>query len=144
MLNKLSKLDKYWRKFAYSICKDKMLADDIVQDMYIYFSDKDKQFNKHYICRKLFGLFIDHQKKVNKPVSLELFHYLKDESETFEADDKQLYKLEQFNNLTWREKELIIEYHVNEKSYRQIEKEFPMTNYQYIFRTVRDGLNKIK
>ena len=144
MLLKLSELDTYWRKFAFSICKDKMLADDIVQDMYMYFSNKDKQFNKHYVCRKIFGLFIDHQKKVNKPISLELFHYLEDKNTVFEPNDKEQIKIDKFNNLPWREKELIIEYHVNGKSYRQIEKEFPMTNYQYIFRTVRDGLKKIK
>ena len=35
MLNEICKKDKYWRTIAFAICKDKDLADDLVQDMYV-------------------------------------------------------------------------------------------------------------
>mgnify|MGYP003661890430 CR=1 FL=1 len=43
ILEELSKKDKEWRKAAYVICKDKMLADDLVQEMYF------KLMELHYI-----------------------------------------------------------------------------------------------
>ena len=35
ILKELSSNDKKWRKIAYGICKDKQLADDLVQDAYL-------------------------------------------------------------------------------------------------------------
>ena len=35
MLKELSKLDSEWRKIALKICNNKMLSDDLVNDMYL-------------------------------------------------------------------------------------------------------------
>ncbi len=45
ILESLSKKDKYWRQIAFNICKDKSLADDLVQEMYLrrYENDRGQQ-----------------------------------------------------------------------------------------------------
>lgn len=143
MLDELAKKDSQWRKAAFNICKDKMLADDIVQDMYIYFSNKNKTVNDYYVVRKLMGLFIDYIRTNKKTISLEAMHYLEDRNKPFEPNDEEYEILLRFYGLHWREQQLIIEHHVNDKSLRKIEEEFPMINYGHVFRTIRKSKIKI-
>ena len=49
MLEKLALKDKDWRKMAYHICKCRTTADDLVQDMYIYFANYNKEVNDFYV-----------------------------------------------------------------------------------------------
>jgi len=49
MLEELCKRDKDWRRMAFHICKSKDIADDIVQDMYIKFSNYNKSLNEYYV-----------------------------------------------------------------------------------------------
>lgn len=48
MLEILSKQDALWRKYALQICGCKILADDLVQDMYIELKDNDTKKNKGF------------------------------------------------------------------------------------------------
>ena len=145
MLDKLSLKNKVWLDFAYKICKDYDLANDLVQDMYLYFYGKDLEVNNSYVCRKIFHLFLDHCRKEarNKNVSIEELYFLQDVDNTFEPDDIEYEILKKYDNLNWVEKELIQEHHINEKSLRQIQKEFPLINYGYAFRLITNAKNKL-
>lgn len=70
MLEELAKQDKLWRKYAISICNDKHLADDLVNDMYLKLKDC-KEFNNSYVYRTIKSLFIDHVRK-NKITFLQI------------------------------------------------------------------------
>jgi DNA-directed RNA polymerase specialized sigma24 family protein len=144
MLEELCKNDKLWRKIALEICRDTALADDLVQDMYIYFSDKKIKVNTFYVKRKIYGLFIDYIRKQKDNISVENLFYLKDNDEPFEPTDEEYEILLRYNNLEYFEKELIAEHYINEKSLRDIQKDFPLINYGFAFRTIKEGKNKIK
>ena len=59
MLHQLAKKDSKWREIALKICKDKMLADDIVQEMYLKLANNKKQINDFYVIIVIRNLFID-------------------------------------------------------------------------------------
>ena len=59
MINELAKKDAQWRKMSYQICKDKDLADELVQEMYIKLSSKTKPLSDGYIFVTLRSLFYD-------------------------------------------------------------------------------------
>lgn len=63
MLEQLAKRDKDWRRMALQICGDKMTADDLVQDMYLKFSDYDKDLNDYYVFFAIRSIFLDSIKK---------------------------------------------------------------------------------
>jgi len=63
MLEQLAKRDKDWRRMALQICGDKMLADDLVQDMYIKFADYNKELNDYYVFFAIRSIFLDSIKK---------------------------------------------------------------------------------
>lgn len=144
MLEKLCKQDKTWREIAFNICKDSLLADDLVQEMYIYFSNKDYEVNNYYVYKKLYGLFIDHIRKQSKTVSVDSLFYLQDETRVFEPTDEEQELLEAYENLDKTQKELIAEHYINEKSLRQIQKEYPLINYGYAYRKIKEGKEIIK
>jgi len=114
MLEELAKKDSLWRKKALQICKDKDLADEIVQEMYLKFYNKNYTItDDFYIIATLRNLFIDYKKK---PYNSELKET--PQQETFEPDDKEQQILQSLN---WHEIELIeMNY---EKSIRKIARE---------------------
>ncbi len=66
-MHDLSKLDKYWRKIALSICNDPLLADDLVQDMYLKVWERNPpKWNKRYIYRTIYNLYIDELRRTKK------------------------------------------------------------------------------
>ena len=128
MLNELAKKDTYWRQAAVNICKDKYLADDLVNDMYLKLANIEKEINDFYVVIVIRNLFLDHIKQ-NKTVGLE--YYKEPINETFEIDDNQK---ELIDSLKWWEKELIeMSY---DKSLRQIGKELNI-NYAFIFKVIK-------
>lgn len=141
MLYSLAKKDNKWRNFALKLCNDKMLADDIVQEMYLKAYSYKKQLNDSYVYMIIKSLFIDHVRRNNTPVSIEQFHYLTDKNSNFEPTDEEAEILERFNSLDWKQKELIEESYY--KSLREIEKEFPLINYGYAHRQIHKGLKKV-
>jgi DNA-directed RNA polymerase specialized sigma24 family protein len=145
MLEKLCKKDKLWRAIAYNICQDSMLADDIVQEMYLRFdrNPKDK-VNDYYVALVLRSVYLN-MLKANKEVSLTKFHYLEDTDNKFEPSDEEYEILLRAGDLTWVQQELLKE--VYDRSYREIEKTYNI-NYGYVYKKVKEAreqiLNNIK
>lgn len=74
MLEELSKKDKEWRIMALYICKDKYLADDLVNDMYLKLHDSNKQYheiNEWYVYRVLTTIHLNIIKRDKKTISLD-------------------------------------------------------------------------
>lgn len=120
MLIELSKRDKEWRKMAFHICKSKDLADDIVQDMYIKFSNYNKTLNDYYIFFALKSIFLDYLRK-EKPRA-----ELNDNLSNFDDYDYDLDSLKEIalvkvNELPYFEKELLTV--TQEISQRQLARE---------------------
>ena len=132
-LLELSKKDSYWRTIALKICRNKFMADDIVQEMYIKLCDNDKDKNDFYVIIVMRNIFLDTIKK--DKLFLDVDNYdLKDTSTTFEIDDNEKELIE---GLKWYEKELIEMSF--DKSFHEIQRELNI-NYQF----VRRILNKTK
>jgi DNA-directed RNA polymerase specialized sigma24 family protein len=140
-LEDISKRDKEWRAMALSICSDKMLADDLVQEMYLKLYPNDyEKINSNFIYRVLMSIFLDYLRN-KKTVSISEFYYLKSNDNIFEPDDDQQELLNRFSNLSWRQQELIAESY--DRSLREIEKTFPLINYGYAYRQIHLGLKEI-
>lgn len=141
MLEELCKKDKQWRELAFAICKDKSLADDLVQDMYIKSLRYEKPLNDSYIYFIIKSLFLDHCKSKRSNVNIDDLHFLKDNKSTFEINDSELEILLRYDKLNWKQQQLIEESY--DKSLRQIEKEFPMINYAFAYREIKKGIKKV-
>ena len=139
ILNEIAKHDTKWRAFALKICNDKTLADDLTQEMYLRVSTYTK-WNNSLIHRIIYNLFIDYV-RTDKEIGTDNFDLHSSIDKNFEPDDKQQKLLDAFYKLGWRQQALIEESY--DKSFGKIEKDFPMINYGYAFRQVREGLRKI-
>ena len=140
ILDELSKKDKEWRKAAYVICKDKMLADDLVQEMYFKLMNRTK-WNDYFVFITLRNLFLDHLRK-QKDIRLEELHYIEDRTEVFEPDDEEQKILDAFDKLDWVQKELLLE-RANGMSLRDIQKRYNI-NYGYTYRETTKAKDIIK
>ena len=157
ILEELSKKDKEWRKAAYLICKDKMLADDLVQEMYLRLMNRTK-WNDYFVYITLRNIFLDRLRKQkdtgattlrikdrgnanDTAVSLEEFHYLEDRTEVFEPDDEEQKVLDAFDELDWVQKELLLE-RANGMSLRDIQKRYNI-NYGYTYRETTKAKEEI-
>lgn len=97
-IEQLSKRDKEWRRIAFSLCTDRMLADDLVQNMYIRIYESGKEWNEIkdkqefyvYICLR--NLFFNHVKKENKIEKIRL-------NESQEIPFHEKYDVKEFNEL---------------------------------------------
>lgn len=137
MLEELAKKDQKWREIAFKICKDRMLADDIVQDMYIKLADNQKQINDFYVIIVMRNLFLDYIKKEKLKISIESIYHLENNDDTFEIDDEQKKLIE---NLYWVAKDYFIMSF--DMSLREMAKELN-TNYGFIYRTMKKEKDKL-
>ena len=135
MLDILAKKDAYWRKVAFNICKDKYLADDLVNDMYLKLANNEKASNDFYVIIVIRNLFLDSTKK-NKEVNIE--DLLLQTESSFELDDNEVKAI---SNLKWWEKELLEL--SNDYSLRELEKKLNI-NYAFIHRTIKRIRNEQK
>lgn len=110
ILNSLSKKDCYWREVAFKITGSKILADDIVQNMYIKIHRANpEKWNYSYVILTIYNLFKDYKKgcKFNKEV-------IEDKIEDVTISnyksytDKEILILNQLEVLTDYEKELLL------------------------------------
>jgi len=62
ILEELAKKDAQWRKMAFQICKDKDLADELVQEMYLKLYNNTNLIKDGYIYTVLRNLFYDYTK----------------------------------------------------------------------------------
>ncbi len=106
MLEELCKRDKDWRRMAFHICKSKDIADDIVQDMYIKFSNYNKSLNEYYVFFALKSIFLDYLRKEKTKVELNENLCNFDEYD-FEQDKIKELALEKVKQLPYFEKELL-------------------------------------
>lgn len=119
MLEILAKNDKTWRIYAYKICKDEDLANDLVGDMYIKLHNKQiKEINlNRYVYRTLQSVFLERiRKKRQLPtVSIDLLHSV----EIQEIENKHLSEC--LEKLKWFDREILILTHT--LSLREAERE---------------------
>ena len=116
MLKQLSIKDAYWRKIAYSICKDKMLADDLVSEMYLKLCDCKKNINDFYVIVTIKNIFLQDLRN-KKTTSIDLYPNITDE-DRIDFDDLEQ---EVLDNIYWVAREYI---HLNETmSLREIGKQ---------------------
>ena len=95
MIYCITSKDKYWRQIAFNYCKNKTIADDIVQDMYLKVYTITKDINDYYIISILRNLWIDICRKKNITIDIDALHYVEDKQQSFELDDccEQLWLL---------------------------------------------------
>lgn len=134
ILEELSKKDKLWRSISFNICKDKFLADDLVNEMYIKVYDislkRNIETNDYYIAKIILNLFLDNIKENKKTVTNYDLSSLNNIENEFELNDNET---DIINNLSFIEKELIL---LNEElSYREIQRKYNI-NYQFVRRLI--------
>jgi RNA polymerase sigma factor (sigma-70 family) len=140
MLEELANKDNYWRKIAFNICKDRYLADDLVNEMYLKLYDCKKQINDFFVIIVIRNIFLDLKRKKGT-LHLDDFYNLESDTNEFEVDDIDKIILDAYNELSFSERELILL--ANEMSLRDIEKEFNI-NYGFVYRKVKFAKEKIK
>ena len=106
MLDELCKRDKDWRRMAFHICKSKELADDIVQDMYIKFSNYNKVLNEYYVFFALKSIFLDYLRKEKPKVELNE-NLCKFDDYDYDSDKIKELALEKVKELPYFERELL-------------------------------------
>ena len=99
MLEELAKKDAQWRKMAFQICKDKDLADELVQEMYLKLYENTNLIKDGYIYTVLRNLFYDYAKQ-QKDIIVDFSNIEIEDTEYIEPIDyKALIK-----GLTWYER----------------------------------------
>ena len=99
ILDELAKKDAQWRKMAFQICKDKDLADELVQEMYLKLAYNTNLIKDGYIYTVLRNLFYDYTKS-NKDILVDFSNIEIEDIEYVEPVDYiQLMK-----GLTWYER----------------------------------------
>lgn len=136
MLEELSKDDMTWKHYAYLICGDKELSQDLVQDMYIKLYKKEK-VNKRYVYRTLQALFIDHLRKQKETVSIESLYYLEENSDRIDTTHLE----DCLKRLKWFDREILKMTHSN--SLRACEK-LTGVNYSVLNYHKTKALKKLK
>lgn len=135
MLDKLCKQDARWRNVAFVICKDKDLADDLVQEMYIRVINSGyTKTNSTLIYRIITNLFINYCRD-KKECRLSEEYYLSSNDSRFEPDDQEQEMLDKIKELEWQKQELLAESY--DRSLREIEAEYNI-NYAYTHRQLKE------
>jgi DNA-directed RNA polymerase specialized sigma24 family protein len=99
ILAELAKKDAQWRKMAFQICKDKDLADELVQEMYLKLYQNTNLIKEGYIYTVLRNLFYDYAKQ-QKDIIVDFSNIEIEDTEYIEPIDyKALIK-----GLTWYER----------------------------------------
>ena len=134
MLEELCKKDTQWRKIALKICKDELLADDLVQEAYLKAYNINKQINDFYFILIIKNTFLDYLRQ-KKTVSIENFYNFTT-PEKFELDDNQLKVVKE---CYWVAKDLLLM--SEDKSIRKIAQELNV-NYRFIYRVIEKEKKK--
>jgi len=138
-LEKLSKKDKYWRSIAFNFCKNKTIADDLVQEMYLKLMNKD-YCNDYYVIYAIKHLYIGHLRNKKNDANIEAFYNLKSNESTFQPDDYEQELLDKFEDLEWYKQELLKESYNH--SYREIEERYNI-NYGYAYRETQKAIRHV-
>lgn len=142
-LNLVSKKDKYWREIAFNYSKDKMLADDLVQDMYLKMLNVKKPVNDWYIIYAIRNLWLDHCRKKSKSKTLLLddISILKSNESDFEPTDEEYELLLRANNIKYHQREFLEENYNN--SIRKIGEKYKV-NYGFVYQELKKAREYIR
>lgn len=137
-LNNLCKKDEKWREIAFKICKDKMLADDLVQEMYLKLHNKDID-NEFYVILTIKSIFLNTLKTKEKKTKkyIEEINQIIINDDNFELSDDEIQILENFKKLKWHQQKLLQVISEGE-SYRSIEKKYNIDT-SFAFREVKQA-----
>jgi DNA-directed RNA polymerase specialized sigma24 family protein len=141
MLKDICKKDKYWRTTATFICKNKTIADDLVQDMYLKVSTITKPINDYYIILIIRNLWIDMCRKKGTTVDIDSLYYVEDKQKIFEPDDYEAGILEKANNLEkYVQKEYLEDSY--DRTIREIGRE-NNANYGFVYRELNKARREV-
>ena len=162
MLEELSKRDSEWRRMALHICKDKSIADEITQEMYIRVHKYSKRKpDSFYIYATLKNCFLDFIKAKQKATLIHTnkFDSLESDNEPYNFDyDKLMEALDrEMQNIYWYDRHIInrkkgktehykngkIKRVINGKPFRALEAESNISTIS-LFNTVKKVENKLK
>lgn len=134
--------DKEWRAYTFTICKDKDLTHDIVQNMYLKVNEIDKDIDKFYILAMLRNSLINHYKKQSKKkeVSLELTKEIQNNYTDYEPTDNEIQIFNNFKKQKWYRQILIEESY--DTSIRKIADKYNI-NYGFVFREIKEARKEI-
>jgi len=120
MLDLIAKDDSIWRRNALAICKDKTIADDLVNDMYIRLhrlNPPTEKLTHSYINRTLINMYklsVRTYKNEITLVDLDKESYrISDEQVEDVFCDKDISLLERANNLEDQDKKMLIDVYDN-------------------------------
>ena len=140
ILEELALKNNLWQGVAFNICKDKDLAKDLVQEMYLKVYDaslkRKLELNDYYIIITIRNIFLDYCKENKKQVSIELLNDLECTNTPFKPTDKEYKAL---SRLSFLERELLT---LKETmSYHEIQRKFNI-NYQFSRRVILEVKRK--
>ena len=143
-LKYVSKNDKEWRAYVYSICKNRDITHEVVQEMYIKVNSIEKKIDKFYILAILRNSLFNYLKKIQSKNSKE--QYIEYDFEAtyindyFEATDEQKEILDRFNQQKWYRRILLEESY--DTSIRKIAEKYKI-NYGFVFRELDKARKEI-
>lgn len=138
-INEVAKHNDKWRALALKLCKDYDLAQDLVQNMYINLMDKE-YINDALVAITIKNLWLGTFRASKNTIAIDSPAFkieLENKQSLFEVEDDQLGYLERFNELPYRQQELILESF--DFSVRQIADRFNI-NRTYVHRQIHKGL----
>lgn len=138
MLEQLAKKDALWRKIALTICKDKYLSDDLVQDMYLKLADCKKQINDFYVIITIRNLFIDYCRESKRFIDLTESNGITFDNEGLNDEEQHIINIA--NKLDFWKLELLDM--SQEHSLRDLEERYNI-NYGFIYRTIKESKSYI-
>jgi DNA-directed RNA polymerase specialized sigma24 family protein len=144
MLEELSKHDAEWKAMAIHICKDKYIADDLVNDMYLKLYDSGKTFqqiNKWFVYVTMKNIYLNIIKRDKKSVSIDAFYSLSDFYTEDDRLDNRKMIVRALNEIGFFDREILM--HTQERSLRKNEKYLGISK-NIIYYNSKNALKKIK
>ena len=87
------------------------------------------------------SVYFNHLKTRKKQISAEQLYFIDSKENTFEPDDMEQTILNRYEKLDWKAKELLAE--IYDRSLREIEQLYPLINYAYAFRQIKEARVKV-
>ena len=143
-INEVVKHNEKWLKIAETMCRDYDLAQDLVQEMYLKLI-KYESINDALVGITLRNLWLDtfKYKKTHETFSIDSEEFageLASNESEFEVEDHHLKYIERFNELPYRQQELILESY--DFSIREIAETFNI-NRTFVHRQIHEGLKHV-
>jgi DNA-directed RNA polymerase specialized sigma24 family protein len=88
MLEQLALNHSTWLKMAYSICHNKDLSNDLVQDMYLKLHEANKDINAGYVYFTIKSIYLNHITRNREDCFSEFNFNYNDEMYDFQKDEE--------------------------------------------------------